>query len=104
VGAGWPRVDRSLAIFKGTRFEDGASIGRDEIERAMFLHDKKLEALLKWWDDTRAEMDRRGIETGYRRCPITMALTVAINGLRMTWHRHAGGPFRPEDRAPPHHG
>jgi hypothetical protein len=34
-----------------------------------------------------------------RGCPITMALTIAVNGLRKTWHRHAGGPFRPEDRA-----
>ena len=34
-----------------------------------------------------------------RGCPITMALTIAVNGLRMTWHRHAGGPFAPEDRA-----
>jgi hypothetical protein len=34
-----------------------------------------------------------------RGCPITMALTVAVNGLRKTWHRHAGGPFGPEARA-----
>jgi len=34
-----------------------------------------------------------------RGVPITMALTIAVNGLRMTWHRHAGGPFRPEDVA-----
>jgi hypothetical protein len=34
-----------------------------------------------------------------RGCPITMALTLAVNGLRRTWQGHMGGPFRPEDRA-----
>jgi hypothetical protein len=34
-----------------------------------------------------------------RTVPITMALTIAVNTLRMTWHRHAGGPFAPSDRA-----
>ena len=34
-----------------------------------------------------------------RGVPITLALTVAVNGLRVTWHRRAGGPFAPKDRA-----
>ena len=32
-------------------------------------------------------------------CPEEMALTVAINGLRATWHRHPGGVLKAEDRA-----
>jgi len=44
-----------------------------------------------------ASFEARNLELA-RGCPITMALTIAINGLRTTWHRHAGGPWRPEDR------
>jgi hypothetical protein len=31
-GSGWPRVDRSLAVFKSTPFEDGARVARGECE------------------------------------------------------------------------
>jgi hypothetical protein len=34
-----------------------------------------------------------------RECPLSMALTIAVNGLRTMWFRHAGGPWRPEDKA-----
>jgi hypothetical protein len=67
AGGGWPRVDRSLAIFKGTSFADGYSVTRYEIEHVILFREKDREALLRWWDDTRADMERRAIESGYRR-------------------------------------
>jgi hypothetical protein len=64
-GQGWPRVDRSLAVFDGTPFEHGTEVGRGHIQ--MLLRPEKREALLKWWDDSMAEMERRGEVTGYRQ-------------------------------------
>ena len=69
-GQGWPRVDRSLDVFKGMPWPDGYNLMREEIERrGQFVADArgKKEGLLKWWDDAAAEMKRLAEVTGYRQ-------------------------------------
>jgi hypothetical protein len=66
-GSGWPRADSSLAVFDGLEVEDSETgIARWDIEHADLLADKR-EALLKWWDETYAEMNRLADVTGYRQ-------------------------------------
>jgi len=52
-------------VFKGTPFEHGAEIGKYDIDN--LIDPRKRNALLHWWDDEYAAMERRGVETGYRQ-------------------------------------
>ena len=62
-GQGWPRADLALPVFNGAPFKHGAEISEYEI--GGLSDPRKREALLRWWNDERAAMDRRGEETGY---------------------------------------